>query len=368
MSSIYLNPSASSFSSTTTTTNAQIHSFHAQLPHFKPTPLTSLPHLAHSLSLAHLLVKDESSRCGLPAFKILGASWATYRSICALADLPLNTSLDTLKEVAQQKQLSLYTATDGNHGRAVARMSALLGIDSHIYVPRFTDDETRRKIAGESAAGNVHVHGVDGDYDAAVAQAYRDSRASGKNLFIQDTSFEGYEEVPGWCVEGYSTLLQEIEDAGVCPTHLVTPVGVGSLAHAVVNFAKSGGRNVRVVAVEPESSACLHHSLRAGEMTTIQTSTTIMDGMNCASVSPISWPTLKAGVDASLTISEQECHDAVQYLQGNGVNAGPCGAGTVAGFRKLMGDEDARKKLGMTDDSVVVLLSTEGKRGYQVPG
>lgn len=365
MSFVYVNPDATSFTHPLTNTS-QIQSFHKQLLQFQPTPLSSLKILAKELGIAALLVKDESSRCGLPAFKILGASWATYRSICCLGGLPLNTSLEELGITAKERHLSLYTATDGNHGRAVARMSALLDIDAHIYVPRFTDQETRGKIGSESA--NVHVHGVDGDYDAAVSQAYSDSKSSESNLFIQDTSFEKYEDVPLWCVEGYSTLLQEIKESSVKATHIITPVGVGSLAHAAVSFAKSNGSDVKVIAVEPESSACLNASLKAGRMTTIETSTTIMDGMNCGSVSPISWPTLKAGVDASLTITDADCHAAVQYLQQNGVNAGPCGAGTLAGFKKLMSDEHAVDHLGIGSESVVVLLSTEGKRGYKVPG
>jgi diaminopropionate ammonia-lyase len=365
MPSIYVNSEATCF--TPPRRNIpQIQSFHNQLPYFRPTPLAPLRSLARESAINNLFVKDESWRCGLPAFKILGASWATQRSICSLADLPLTTPLDELKRLAQDRRLSLYTATDGNHGRAVARMSALLDIEAHIYVPRFTDQETREKIGSEST--KVHVNAVDGDYDAAVSQAYSDSQTSTSNIFIQDTSFENYEDVPKWCVEGYSTLLQEIEDSGVKATHIVTPVGVGSLAHAVVSFAKSNGRNIKVIAIEPESSACLHASLKAGEMTTIETSTTIMDGMNCGSVSPISWPTLKAGIDASLTITDRECHAAVQYLHENSVNAGPCGAGTLAGFRKLMADEYAAEQLVINRDSVVVLLSTEGKRGYQIPG
>jgi diaminopropionate ammonia-lyase len=365
MPSIYVNSDTTSFTFPPRNTS-QIQSFHKELPHFKPTPLAPLSGLAREIAVKDLFVKDESWRCGLPAFKILGASWATQRSICSLADLPLTTPLDELRRLAQDRHLSLYTATDGNHGRAVARMSALLDIEAHIYVPRFTDQETREKIGSESA--KVHVHGVDGDYDAAVSQAYSDAQTSRSNIFLQDTSFENYEDVPKWCVEGYSTLLQEIEDSGVEATHIITPVGVGSLAHAVVSFAKSNGRNTKVIAIEPESSACLHASLKAGEMTTIETSTTIMDGMNCGSVSPTSWPTLKAGIDASLTITDQECHAAVLYLHENGVNAGPCGAGTVAGFRKLMADHYAAEQLGINRDSVVVLLSTEGKRGYKIPG
>ena len=364
MSFIYVNPDATSFTFPPRNTS-QIQSFHRQLPHFKPTPLAPLSSFARESEIENLFVKDESWRCGLPAFKILGASWATQQSICSLTDLPLTTPLNELKRLAQDRHLSLFTATDGNHGRAVARMSALLDIEAHIYVPCFTDQETRQKIGSEST--KVHVHGVDGDYDTAVLQAYSDSQKSTSNIFIQDTSFEDYEDVPQWCVEGYSTLLQEIEDSGVKATHIVTPVGVGSLAHAVVSFSKSKGRNIKVIAIEPESSACLHASLKAGQMTTIETSTTIMDGMNCGSVSPISWPTLKAGIDASLTITDQECHAAVQNLHENGVNAGPCGAGTLAGFRKLIADDNAAKKLDMNRGSVVVLLSTEGKRGYKFP-
>jgi diaminopropionate ammonia-lyase family len=364
MSSIYINPSASSFTTPSTKSHSEIQSFHAQLPHFAPTPLAPLKRLADQLGVKDVWVKDESSRCALPAFKILGASWATYRSITTLASLPLTTPLSDLAGFAQQRNLSLYTATDGNHGRAIARMSALLGIPAHIYVPRFTDPETRAKIVSESE--NVTVHGTDGEYNAAVSAAYAASRGSPQNLFIEDTSFEGYEDVPRWCVEGYSTLLHEIEDAGVKGTHIVVPIGCGGLGDAAVSFAKSG-RGIRVIAIEPERAACLHVSLRTGEMRTIETSDTIMDGMNCGTLSAISWEVLKGGVDASLTISDEECHEAVQYLQGNGVNAGPCGAGTLAGFRKLMADKEAVEELGIGEESVVVLLSTEGKRGYKVP-
>jgi diaminopropionate ammonia-lyase family len=365
MSSIYLNPSASSFTTPSTTSHSEIQSFHSQLPHFKHTPLAPLKHLADQFDVKDVLVKDESSRCALPAFKILGASWATFRAITSLANLPLSTPLSELAGFAQKRNLSLYTATDGNHGRAIARMSALLGISAHIYVPRFTDPETRAKIRSES--DNVTVHGTDGEYDAAVFVAYAASRGSPQSLFIEDTSFEGYEDVPRWCVEGYSTLLHEIEDAGVKATHVVVPIGCGGLGDAAVSFSKSEGRGIKVIAIEPERAACLHASLRAGEMRTIETSDTIMDGMNCGSLSAISWEVLKGGVDASLTICDEECHDAVQYLQGNGVNAGPCGAGTLAGFRKLMADREAVGKLGIGEESVVVLLSTEGKRGYKVP-
>ncbi len=133
---------------------------------------------------------------------------------------------------------------------------------------------------------------MDGDYDAAVAQAAKEAFRNRNHVLIQDNSFVGYETIPSWIVEGYSTLLMEIEsqlqEVGIKATTIVTPIGVGSLGHAVVSFAKSKSRGVGVIAVEPINAACLHHSLRAGNNKTITTTATIMAGMNCGTVSPIS--------------------------------------------------------------------------------
>jgi diaminopropionate ammonia-lyase len=146
---------------------------------------------------------------------------------------------------------------------------------------------------------------------------------------------------------------------------IVTPIGVGSLGHAVVAHCKSDGRRIRVLTVEPETAACLHHNLRAGEWTTIETSATIMNGMNCGTVSPISWPVFAKGVDASVTVSDLECHESVEYLQAHGVNAGPCGAASLAALRKVAAID--ANSVGLDSDAVVVLLSTEGARGYTIP-
>jgi threonine dehydratase len=145
----------------------------------------------------------------------------------------------------------------------------------------------------------------------------------------------------------------------------VVPIGVGSLGEAVVTYSKAAGRSNTVLAVEPETAACLWSSLQAGENTTIETGATIMAGMHCETVSTTAWPFLKAGVDVSVTVSDVEAHEAVLYLQSKGVSAGPCGAATLAGLRYVA--RVAPEVLHLTPDAVVVLICSEGAREYEVP-
>lgn len=246
-------------------------------------------------------------------------------------------------------------------------MGKILGIPARIVMSRFADRETCEKIESEGPSVTVTV--IAGSYDDAVATADAVSKEAETGLLIQDNAFEGYEQVPVWIVEGYSTLLleteQQLEAQGLKATMIITPIGVGSLGHAVVAHCKSNGRQIRVMTVEPETAACLHHNLKAGEWKTINTSATIMNGMNCGTVSPISWPILSKGVDTSITVSDLECHAAVQYLHEQNINAGPCGAGPLAALKKAasLGSMAA----GLGSDAVVILLSTEGARSYKIP-
>jgi threonine dehydratase len=162
-------------------------------------------------------------------------------------------------------------------------------------------------------------------------------------------------------------MLREIDEQLDMTSHkiLVSPVGVGSLAQAVVSYCKTAGRNSTVLAVEPHQAACLWESLQAGQSMTIETGSTIMCGMNCGTVSTAAWPILKAGLDASVTISDAEAHDALVYLKSMGVLAGPCGGATLAALRYVtLKDPEA---LSLTPDSKVVLICSEGAREYREP-
>jgi diaminopropionate ammonia-lyase len=185
-----------------------IRTFHASLPEFATTPLVSLPAIASELGLRAVYVKDETSRLGLPSFKILGAAWAICRAVAKVAGLDLRLDLqsqsdgaaengtapDVLRKLATAARecgLTFVTATDGNHGRAVARMARLLGVPAVIFIPYEVDAATRERVSAEGAEVIV----VQGDYDVAVRAAVEEAARTGA-LLIQDTAFEGYEEVP----------------------------------------------------------------------------------------------------------------------------------------------------------------------------
>ena len=181
--SIFLNPSAQSWNCQRSE-NGAVSRFHRQLPEFAETPLVALPELAKELGVGHVLVKDESFRLGLPAFKILGASWAVYRAVAEEVNLPPTVSLEELGEKASKKPVHLVTCTDGNWGRAVSRMAKYLGIQALIYVPQNMDQATKDKIASEGATVAV----VPGDYDASIRASIEDSKSHG-HLLVMDTSW-----------------------------------------------------------------------------------------------------------------------------------------------------------------------------------
>lgn len=361
---IYFNPSAAGERCDFSAVEG-LKQFHRSLPHYFQSPLVSLPDLAAEIGVHAVLVKDESHRFGLPSFKILGASWGCYRAIASHFGLPTTVSLEELSAKAQKNSVSLTAATEGNHGKAVAFMARLLGINAQIFVPRDMDEGTRSSLAEEGARVVV----VQGDYDDAVREAWYAAQTTNKSLLVQDTAFEGYEKVPKWVEEGYATMMSEVDeqltDMGLTGSLTIVPVGVGSLAHAVSGYCKSRPTPHSVVTVEPDSAPCLTASLEAGKPTTVPTSPTVMDGMNCGTVSTTAWPGLRRLVDACVTVSSYESHCAVQYLNSHSVPAGPCGSASLAALRRLATAKGAASLLGK--DSVVVLLSTECKREYLTP-
>lgn len=188
---MFLNPLAASWKYEGPSTNPEVIDFHGRLPDYNITKLHSLPRLAKDLGIGHVLIKDESNRFGLPAFKILGASWATFKAVAERCRLPLSTSIEELGEAARVSSVRIVTCTAGNWGRAVARMGKYMQIPTTVFVPKNMDAGTQDKIANEGA--NVIV--VDGDYDQAVLVARKEAEAP-KSIMMMDTSWEGYETIP----------------------------------------------------------------------------------------------------------------------------------------------------------------------------
>ncbi|KAH7212314.1 tryptophan synthase beta subunit-like PLP-dependent enzyme [Fusarium oxysporum] len=359
---VHFNSKAKSWTSPEPASAEAIDRFHQSLPNYEPTPLVSLDSLAKEIGVGAVHVKDETNRFGLPAFKILGASWGAFRSITEKFGLPLDSDTDAVREAAKSHQLTLYAATEGNHGRAVARMGAIFDVSAEIHVPASMHPSTVKLIESEGAKVVISK----GRYEDAMLEAESASKHE-KGIMVQDHAFGDYQTVPQWIVDGYGTMMREVDkQLGSTKADLViAPVGVGSFAQAVVSHFKRQGTSTSTLTVEPDTAACLWKSLEKGEFTEIPTTGTIMAGLNCGAPSTIAWDLLKNGVDASLTVSDYEAHQSVLYLQSQGINAGPCGASTLAALRRLTPDD--KKALGLNEKSTVVIFCTERNRDYDVP-
>jgi diaminopropionate ammonia-lyase len=245
-------------------------------------------------------------------------------------------------------------------------------------VPAVTPARVIAAIAGEQA----EVTQVAGSYDEAVTAAARWAAGHQGAEVVQDTAWPGYERVPGWIAEGYSTLFAEIDaqlaaaGAGAAaPALVVVPVGVGSLAQAAVAHYRASGRPVHgpgtaLLAVEPDSAACLLASLRAGAPVAVPTADTVMAGLNCGTVSTIAWPYFLAGLDGAVAVTDAAARLAVASLTAAGISAGPSGAASLAGAVAALtgpGSPARRDLLIPGPGPVVVLLSTEATPAAGTP-
>jgi len=343
--------------------------FHARLPGYAPTPLVDAPELAAMLGVGRVLIKDESARFDLGAFKILGAIWACFEALAAESGYAGPPDLEALRgHLASHASpdgaaFTLVTATDGNHGRAVARSARLVGLPAVIFLPRDVPAAVLDRIEAEDAAITI----VGADYDGAVAAAKAFVAAGSGRLLIQDMGWSGYEQIPDRIVEGYLTLTAEIDEQaaslGVDGIDLVaTGLGNGTFGQAVVRHFRGTGRKrrTRVLGVEPDTAACLLASLRAGRMITVPTSTTIANGLNCGTPSSTGWPWLRDGLSAAVAVSDDDLRAAIAALAKVGVASGPSGCAALAGLTAALTEPSRRSQLGIEATSVVVAVSTEG--------
>ena len=331
--------------------------FHQGLSGYKPSELIDLPEAAKELGVGRVLAKNESDRFGLPAFKALGASWAIHKSLQKLGDT---------------EAVTIVTATDGNHGRAVAKFSKLFGHKAKIVIPPGVHPSAVQAIVDEGA----EVSQINGSYDDAVAKAEQLAKAPG-HILVQDTAWDGYEEVPSWIVEGYATMFSEIDsqisELGIDGADLVVvPAGVGSLLQGAIAHYRSDKEllKTKVVSVEPVNAACIQASVEQGKPASVPTSTTVMAGLNCGTISTLAWPYVKNGLDGAIAITDEQDIVAAKDLAKMGVAAGPCGASGFAGLRSVLGGDQTnsiKRTLGLNSDSTLVILITEGSDANPVP-
>jgi diaminopropionate ammonia-lyase len=328
--------------------------YHSKLRRYEPTPLISLPRLAKSMGVKELYIKDESRRFRQNSFKTLGASFAMHKYL----------------EANPGKHV-FCTATDGNHGRSVAWAAKMNKQKAVIFVPANTSASCIKNI--EKLRAKVIV--VDGDYDTAVTRAREEAKKKGYVL-LQDTSWDGYTEIPTLIMAGYKTMMMELDELLHLPGKPVVDfvflqAGVGTWASSVVAYYRNRyPKNMpKIIAVEPiESDSLLESKKQDGISMTKGSRQTLLSGLNCGIPSQLAWKILKDAVDLFLAIPDDYAIKAMQNLYFPFRNdaqlfAGQSGAAGLGGLTALACDEtlaEVRRKIGLTRQSKVLVFNTEG--------
>ncbi|MBQ6366254.1 MAG: diaminopropionate ammonia-lyase [Oscillospiraceae bacterium] len=354
--------------------------FHRSLPMYEKTKLVSLRTAAEELGVKAIHLKDESTRFGLKAFKGLGGSYAVFRVLCEKLGLDHRDAVfsDFTTEEIREKcsDVVFVTATDGNHGRGVAWASSLFGCKAYVFMPAGSA-EARRKAIEDAGAEKAVI--CDLNYDKVVQFARRQAEENGWTL-IQDTSWEGYEKIPQWIVEGYLTMGAEICEQldGDVPTHVFLQAGVGAMAGGILGYLSNvfAAKEPVFTIVEPSMVACLYESAKAGDGNIRSVSgdpVTIMAGLNCGTPCTITWPIIRdrAGFYCACTdeVSENAMRELARFpKEEERVVAGESGAVTFGVLREIIKDDSMKREMGINEESIILLISTEGDtdpEGYE---
>lgn len=350
-------------------------SFHKSFPEYKETPLRSLNALSAHLGVKGIYVKDESYRFGLNAFKVLGGSYSIGNIVAErlgqdISELPYE-KLVSDEVRARLDGLAFVTATDGNHGRGVAWTASRLGLKSVVYMPKGSALERLHNIQALGAQASI----TEFNYDDAVRLAASEAEKNGWVL-VQDTAWDGYEDIPAWIMQGYTTMAYEAVEQlqEVKPTHVFLQAGVGALSGGVTGFISDfykGDDRPIITIVEPNKADCIFRTAKAadGRIHCVTGSmNTIMAGLACGEPCTIGWEVLRDYADNFVSIPDYVAAKGMRIL-GNPMEddpkviSGESGAATLGFVAELMENESLdwlREQLQITADSQILCFSTEG--------
>ena len=351
----------------------KVHSFHASFPMYEKTPLTEFPATAKELGLGRVYVKDESYRFGLNAFKVLGGSYAIGSYLAeklgkTIAEMPY-AELVSEKTKEELGEVTFVTATDGNHGRGVAWTANKLRQKAVVYMPKGSAKERLDNILAEGAEASI----TDLNYDEAVRLANSQAEEKGW-VMVQDTAWEGYEDIPAWIMQGYGTMGYEAyTQLPEKPTHIFLQAGVGSMAGAITGFFSHlyGEDRPVITIVEPNKADCVFRTAQAadgalhfvtGDMDTI------MAGLACGEPCSIGWNILADYADHFISCPDYVAAKGMRILgnpagRDDRVVSGESGAASFGCVAEIMTNPELawmKEKLGLNETSRVLFFSTEG--------
>ncbi|WP_407397615.1 diaminopropionate ammonia-lyase [Anaerovibrio sp.] len=362
---------------------AQVQRIHRGHPDYHETSLRRLDTMAERLGVKAFFVKDESQRFGLNAFKGLGGLYSITRVICRELGLDAEEiSFSDLKEPEYQEavhKMVFVTATDGNHGKGVSWAAGQLGCEAHVYMPKGSSELRAQAIRDVNPKAEVTITKT--GYDDTVRYAAEVAEKQGW-ILIQDTSWDGYVDIPSWIIQGYTTMAEEasrqLEEQGLVPTHVFLQAGVGAMAGGVTGYLvnRYKGRRPVISVVEPENMACIYQSALMGDgeaHEAVDQAPTIMAGLNCGEPCTIAWPILRDFVDWYFKCPDYISAYGMRLLaapQGSDpkVISGESGAVTTGLVNLIAGKEeyaDIKKLLKLGKDSVVLCISTEGDTDHE---
>ena len=321
---------------------------------YAPTPLVRLDTIATLCGVKTVYYKDEAHRFGLKSFKALGGAYA----VAELASKEMAASRDPA-------QLTVATATDGNHGRSVAWGAKLAGCRAEIYIHKNVSKERERAMAVYGA----NIKRIDGNYEASLEACKNDAGMNGWHI-VSDTSWDGYREIPLLIMAGYTMIGQEItmQLGQDNLTHCFLPIGVGGLAGGIVAplWQYMNHKLPSMISVESSMSACLLESISAQTPTLVDINQeTLMAGLSCGEVSVLAWELLKPTLTHCLAINDKAvAHLMAKFadgsIAGTPIEAGECATSGLAALLAAKQDPALWKQLGFDKNSTILLIGTEG--------
>ena len=353
----------------------KIYKYHKSYPMYEETPFLELKNLSNKVGVKNILIKDESYRFNLNAFKVLGASYAIGKIIADKLNTDINdltfsklTSDEVIKKLGN---MTFITATDGNHGRGVAWTANKLKQKAIVLMPKGSSKERVKNIEKEGALVKV----LDVNYDDTVREANRLAEENGY-IMVQDTAWDGYEDIPKWIMQGYTTLAWEmyldLQRKKIKPTHIFLQAGVGSFAAAITGFFSNVYKNADkpiITIIEPETVNCIYESAKKNKKVSITGNyKTIMAGLSCGEPNAFALNVLLDYCENFIAASDDLAAFGMRvlgnpYKSDKKVVSGESGAAPFGVISKILMDENyekLREKLSINKDSNLVFVSTEG--------
>jgi diaminopropionate ammonia-lyase len=354
----------------------KVNDFHKSFDEYSVTPLHNLGGLANHFGVKNIFLKDESYRFGLNAFKVVGGAYAIGKYLAEKLGMDISEiSFEYLrsKEVKEKLgEITFVTATDGNHGRGVAWAATQLGQKSVVYMPRVASQTRLDNILKEGADASI----IDGNYEDAVELSARMAKEHGW-VVIQDTAWEGYEEIPTWIMQGYGTIIYEaieqLNENGIDkPSHVFLQAGVGSFAGAILGYLvdKFGEDRPITVVLEPDDANCYYLSSLSGKREIVEGDMpTIMAGLACGAPNTVSFDILMDYADGYLSCPDYTAARGMRILAAplkgdlqviSGESGGAVGTGVLSLLMERDEYKDLREELKLDENSTVLFISTEG--------